>query len=105
MKSNTPTFKFNRTDESEVHFGLWTILLALASLAILPLRAADSGASVVVVYNSKMPESKEVADYYAKRRDVPANQVFGFDLPVTESMTRLEFLEQLQKPLLKKLEE
>jgi uncharacterized protein (TIGR03790 family) len=73
-------------------------------LAIAPVRAVDSGASVVVVYNSKMAESKEVAEYYAERRQVPPNQVFGFELPVTETMTRVEFLEQLQKPLLKKLE-
>jgi len=87
-------------------FGLWTLptLLLLGFLASTPLRAADSGASVVVIYNSKMPESKEVADYYAQRREVPASQVFGFDLPVTEAMTRKEYLEQLQTPLLKKLE-
>src|SRR4051794_29126625 len=65
-------------------FGLWTLLLLLSPFASAPLRAADSGASVVVVYNSKMAESKEVAEYYAERRQVPANQVFGFDLPVTE---------------------
>src|SRR5690349_13859828 len=41
---------------------LWTPLLLalpLGFLASTPLRAADSGASVVVIYNSKMPESKE----------------------------------------------
>jgi uncharacterized protein (TIGR03790 family) len=51
-----------------------------------------------------MPESRDVADYYAQRREVPTNQIFGFDLPVTESMTRTEFSEQLQGPLLKSLE-
>src|SRR5437016_3111302 len=75
-------------------------VLISACAAIAPLQAADSGASVVVVYNSKMPESKQVAEYYAERRHVPSNQVFGFDLPVTESMTRIEFIDQLQKPLL-----
>jgi uncharacterized protein (TIGR03790 family) len=65
--------------------------------------AANPGAEVVVVYNSRLPESKQVADYYATRRQVPTNQVFGLELPVTETMTRTEFLDQLQKPLLKKL--
>ncbi len=70
----------------------------------VPARAADSGASVAVVYNTKMPESKNVAEHYARSRQVPADQVFGFDLPVTEAMTRTEFLDRLQNPLLKKLE-
>src|SRR5260221_6310928 len=77
-------------------------LLAIA--AIPQLKGADSGASVVVVYNSKMAESKAVADYYAKRRQVPASQVFGFELPATEAMTRAQYVEHLQKPLLKSLE-
>lgn len=59
---------------------------------------------MIVVYNSKMAESKQVADHYVQRRQVPGNQVFGLDLPVTESMTRTEFLDQLQNPLLKNLE-
>src|SRR5262249_39248495 len=40
----------------------------------------------------------------AQRRDVPTNQVFGFDLPTSETMKRSEFREDLQKPLLKALE-
>jgi uncharacterized protein (TIGR03790 family) len=85
----------------------WRILLivSLILLPILPhLQAADSGASVVVIYNTREPESRRVAEYYAQRRQVPSNQLFGFDLPLTESMTRVEFMEQLQKPLLKNLE-
>jgi len=65
--------------------------------------AAESGGSVIVVYNSLLPESKSVAEHYAERRKVPANQVFGLDLPTTETMTRAEFRDQLQKPLWKKL--
>lgn len=71
---------------------------------VRPVWGADSGALVVVVYNTRMPESKQVAEYYAQRRQVPTNQIFGLDLPVTESMTRAEFIERLQQPLLKALE-
>src|SRR5438876_7868139 len=66
--------------------------------------AAGRGDQVVVIYNSRMPESRELAFYYAQRRDVPSNQVFGFDRPTTETMTRAEFRDDLQKPLLKALE-
>ena len=68
------------------------------------LLAGGQGKSVAVIYNSRLPESKELAFYYAQRRQVPTNQVIGFDLPTTETMTRAEFHEQLEKPLLKALE-
>ncbi len=70
-------------------------LLVCTCAPATPLAGADAGATVVVVYNRRMPESKEVAEYYAKRREVPARQVLGFDLPVSETMTRAEFTEQL----------
>jgi len=65
---------------------------------------AGAGDEVVVIYNRRVPESKSLAEYYAGRRQVPANQVLAFDLPETETMTRSEFQEQLQKPLLAELE-
>ncbi len=80
-------------------------LLALSLLfSIVTAIHAESGGDVIVVYNSRMPESKEVAEYYAARRHVPADQIFGFALPTTEEMTREEFSEKLQKPLAKALE-
>ena len=67
--------------------------------------AAETGASAVVVYNSRMPESKEVALHYAERRKVPASQIVGFDLPTGETLTRAEFRNDLEQPLLKFLED
>ena len=64
----------------------------------------NSGNNVAVVYNSAMPESKKVADRYAEKRNVPANQIIGLNLPTSEMVTRQEFREQLQKPLLRFLE-
>src|SRR5262245_34911613 len=40
-------------------------------LGLVALRAAEPGEQVVVVYNSRVPESKVVADYYAVMRKVP----------------------------------
>lgn len=71
----------------------------------LSLSLAQAAPEVVVVYNARVPESKEVAEYYAERRQVPKEQIFGFDLPTGETMSRQEYLEQLQQPLLKMLEE
>src|SRR5688572_30330191 len=61
--------------------------------------AADTGGSVVLVYNSSMPVSKEVADHYATQRQVPAGQIFGFDLPQGETISREDFASKLQQPL------
>jgi uncharacterized protein (TIGR03790 family) len=62
---------------------------------------ADNGQSVVVVYNSRLPESKEVAEYYAKKRQVPPRQVHGFNLPLEETISRQDYLSALQEPLYK----
>ncbi len=69
------------------------------------LHAASPGVEVVVIFNSRVAESKEVAQYYAQRRQVPLDQVFGFDLPTAEAMTRKEYLEDLEGQLFKKLEQ
>jgi uncharacterized protein (TIGR03790 family) len=82
-----------------------TLLIALLFLAMsCALRAADTGDKVIVVYNTRMPGSKDVADHYAAMRNVPANQIFGFALTTNETMSRAEFRDALQKPLAKALE-
>jgi len=80
---------------------LWpgVILLLLA-----PALARAGGDEVVVVYNTQMPGSQDVAEHYAAMRHVPAGQVFGFALTTNEVMPRDEFTDSLQKPLAEKLE-
>jgi uncharacterized protein (TIGR03790 family) len=81
------------------------LLISLIALqACLPVRAIDTGAQVIVVYNSAMPESRQVAEHYAAHRAVPNEQVFGLDLPKSETMSRAEFENDLERPLYKKLE-
>jgi uncharacterized protein (TIGR03790 family) len=78
-------------------------LLLLPAL-VLRLAAADTantGAEVVVLYNSNLPESKEVAGHYAKLRQVPAAQVVGLPLSTNEAVSRAEFREKLDQPLRK----
>ncbi len=81
------------------------LLLATGAGTTLILSAAERGSEVVVVFNSRMAESKGVAEHYAERRHVPREQIFGLDLPAAEAMTRREFLDQLQQPIQRKLEE
>lgn len=87
-----------------------TILLTLlfpalvSAPALLPFSARAGGDEVVVIYNTRLPESKAVAEHYAAARKVPASQVFGFSLTTNEIILRDDFTEHLQKPLAEKLE-
>lgn len=69
-----------------------------------PAEPASPGREVVVVYNRRMPESREVAEHYARRRGVPTNQLVGLDLPMTEAISRPDYLERLQRPLFQWME-
>ncbi|HTD66322.1 MAG TPA: TIGR03790 family protein [Candidatus Limnocylindria bacterium] len=76
-------------------------LCGLALLAALwNAAAADGGGSVVVVYNKNLPESKTLAEYYASKRAVPKDQLFGVDVSASaDAMSRPEFQDKLQEPL------
>ncbi|HEX3798654.1 MAG TPA: TIGR03790 family protein [Verrucomicrobiae bacterium] len=82
------------------------ILLSLLTWLMPGMRiyAAGQGDQVVVIYNTRVPESRDVAEHYAAMRHVPGWQVFGMDLPERETISRAEFQDMLQKPLEKKLE-
>src|SRR5207244_2818248 len=75
----------------------WVLLSVVCGMG-----AAEAGSSVVVVYNQNLPESKALAEFYASRRGVPANQLFGVDVSAaSEVMTRTAFRDKLQDPLFK----
>ena len=71
--------------------------------ALAPLFAYAGGDEVVVIYNTRLAGSKVVAEHYAQMRQVPETQIYGFDLPITEEMTRAEFRDALQFPLASRL--
>jgi uncharacterized protein (TIGR03790 family) len=80
------------------------IRFAVFGFALAPLLVRAGGDEVVVIYNTSVPESKAVAEYYARMRQVPEKQIYGFALTANEEMSRAEFRDSLQKPLLEKLE-
>ena len=77
---------------------------AAVLFALTPLLARAGGDEVVVIYNTRVPESRAIAEHYAVARQVPAKQIYGFRLPEAEEISRAEFREALQLPLVKKLE-
>ena len=64
----------------------------------------NPGDQAVVIYNTRVPESKDIAQHYAEVRRVPAGQVLGLPLSTNEEISRVEFRDSLQKPLAKELE-
>lgn len=82
---------------------LFFSLILLLTIAGTRLFAANPGDEVIVIYNTRVPESKAVADYYAEKRHVPAKQIFGFALSTGDDMSRSEYREDLEKPLAKKI--
>ena len=79
----------------------WLRILSLVGLSGVMSQAREehSGSSVAVIYNSRLADSKKLAEYYAERRKIPTNQIFGLSLPETETISRAEFRDRLQKPL------
>ena len=80
---------------------LAVFVAAIVAAAQTTLAESGPGDEAIVVYNRRLPESKSLAEYYAQHRQVPTNQVFGFDLTTNEDMTRAEFRDGLQRPLAK----
>jgi len=67
-----------------------------------PARASlewDMAASTVVLFNSNSPASGELANYYAKRRKIPATQVIGLACSLEETISRDEFDRTIRTPL------
>lgn len=83
------------------------LFISLIVVALgLPLSAQekDPAETVVVVYNNRLPESRELANYYAKRRNIPGDNIVGLRLPTEEVMSRSDFDRRLQNPLIRALE-
>ena len=78
--------------------------LLMLALVFAPAGAWAGGDEVVVVYNSRLPDSKAVAEHYASVRQVPAKQIYGLTLSTNEEISRAEFHDTLQVPLARKLE-
>lgn len=80
---------------------IYLILAGINLAASVVLRAEVTGVekSVVVIYNSAMPESKSVANHYADIRNIPENHLIGLELSKEETISRKDFNETLHDPL------
>jgi len=83
-------------------FFILFVLLAMAGRSALA--EVDTGDAVVVVYNTQVSGSKDVADHYAEMRHIPAGQVVGFKMSTNEEISRDEYIQELETPVRQFLE-
>jgi uncharacterized protein (TIGR03790 family) len=79
--------------------GLIFILALLVLLSTPAVCLALSAPDLVIVFNRNLPESREVAAYYAQKRRVPADNLVGVDVPASEDMSREDFDQKLAPPV------
>ena len=75
------------------------LITSIAFGALAQCAALGQGESVAVLFNSKLPESKAVAEHYAKLRGIPANHLIGLPLSDGHTISRREFTVKLEQPL------
>ncbi len=85
----------------------WMFAAAVLLLGADRLRAGslladwNAAAETVVVYNTAMPESKELAEYYAAKRGIAGERLVGIECTREDSVSRAEFENSIRLPLLK----
>jgi uncharacterized protein (TIGR03790 family) len=74
-------------------------LLILTSSIGNKCAEAQSAANVLLVVNSTSAASGSVSRYYAERRGVPQDNVCSITTPATESISRADYLAQIEQPI------
>ena len=77
------------------HFPLALLLGLLPSTLVLALDADE----LLVVANSRMAGSQELAEYYMRQRQIPADHLLITKLPLTETMARTDYERDLAEPV------
>lgn len=75
--------------------------LISSTLALHAVPAPPDPESVAILYNSSSPDSKALAEFYAKARKIPADQLVGLELSETEEIDRKTFNETLRDRLIR----
>ena len=75
------------------------ITLLVSQLFVVAAKQSISRSSVAVLYNSNMPESKELAEYYASQRKIPVENLVGLPLSKSGKISRKEYIDTIEAPL------
>jgi uncharacterized protein (TIGR03790 family) len=72
---------------------------ALVLFALATPASALGPADVYIIFNKNVPESREVAEHYVAKREVPDGHLIGLDLPSGEDIGRADYDKRLAAPL------
>jgi uncharacterized protein (TIGR03790 family) len=75
----------------------WIFFIALISCSWL--RADSLPSQTIVVYNDSLPESKDLAEFYAQARNIPLTNLVGLQTSKEETISRAEFQQTILDPL------
>lgn len=76
------------------------IRICLWLVAVLPVSAKELDPhSVAVLYNSAVPESKQLADTFREARNIPEGNLIGLEMPVAQEISREDYITKIQNPL------
>ena len=74
-------------------------LLGMLWLTMATVLSALEPGDVAILYNSADPESKELAEFYAKARSVPVDNLIGLDMPKHPEINREQYNSRIAEPL------
>lgn len=75
------------------------IAILFAGLAVAGAAADNLAERVVILANASEPESVRLAEFYAEKRGIPSGNIVALEMPVGESITWREFIDQIYQPL------
>lgn len=82
------------------------IFILLLCCAVLVAAPSEPNPEIVaVLYNSSQPESKKLAEAYAKAREIPERNLIGLPLPEEEEITRETFNRTLRDALIREYDQ
>jgi uncharacterized protein (TIGR03790 family) len=75
--------------------------LVLCLLAVFPrlASAVPQAESVAILYNSAVPESRALAEFYREARGIPEQNLIALEMPVTPDISRVDYETKILKPL------
>lgn len=82
---------------------LRTLLLIVWFLVVSARTQGLEPKNVFIMINSKVPDSRKIAEYYCEKREVPVENIIALELPTKEDISRADYQSQLVKPLRKAL--
>lgn len=99
--SNLPSLRPDRSS-----CGPWLLLRRLLTCTLLAwtaFRGFANGNEVVLVYSAGDADSKAVAEHYARARNVPTSNWVGLKLTSSSVISRSNYVQQIEQPLLREL--